>query len=286
MSEGDRTPAGEAGVCGREGVSAPAIPLRSAAWVSGVPFLSSRAGSRRIGASVQIDRATCVGARVERSAKLIALGGLLVLSAYCMARAMEGPGRWWLGWVALLPLFLSIRVLSPLGAALSGAVWGAALFVFATFAAETLVAPSVASFVLICAVPALYGFIGARLTRQIGFSPFLLALGWVGVEFALRPLGLRYGILAATQGDGLVLRAIGSFAGYALVSFLVAYVNAALLSVLACVPKGLVAARIAHGTVSQREPIDRLEVDLGRLGRLAPSRPRAPPFVAPICVVS
>jgi hypothetical protein len=38
--------------------------------------------------------------------------------------------------------------------------------------------------------------------------------------------------LAGTQGDGFAIRMIGSFAGYVLVAFLVAYVNAALLNVL------------------------------------------------------
>lgn len=258
------------------------MPRRSHRAEQRICFASSTAALRVTSdeSVVQADRAQSGVACEERIAKAMALGALLVLSAACMAQAMEGPGRWWLGWVALLPLFLSIRVLAPMGAALAGSVWGAALFVFATVATDTLVAPSVASFALLTAVPALYAFVGARLTRQIGFSPFLLALGWVGVEFALRPLGLRYGILATTQGDGLVLRAIGSFAGYALVSFLVAYVNAALLSVLAFVPKGLSATRLTRGTGSESRPIDWLDVDLGRLGRIAPSRPRAPPAVA------
>jgi hypothetical protein len=57
------------------------------------------------------------------------------------------------------------------------------------------------------------------LTRQKGFSPLLLGLGWIAVELALQPLGLRYGLLAATQGSGLVVRTMGYLAGYVMVAF-------------------------------------------------------------------
>ena len=154
----------------------------------------------------------------------------LVLSAFLMAEAIASPGRGWLAWVSLLPLFLAIRVLAPLGALVSGAVWGVGLTVFA--ARHGTLAPTLPSLALLCAVPAIYASLGSLVTRRIGFSPFLLGLGWVGVEFAFQPLGLRHGMLAGAQGSGVLLQWVGSLLGYVFVAFLVAYVNAMLLALL------------------------------------------------------
>ena len=155
---------------------------------------------------------------------------------------------------------------------------GRSLFVAAVVATNASIAPSAASLVLLCAVPALYTFLGARLTRQVGFSPYLLALGWVGVELALRPLGLRYGLLAATQGDGWIIRLVGSLAGYALVAFVVAYVNAVLLSVLSRVPVTTAGQRFVRGlspSVGRRFVTEGLH---GLFHLIRPAQPRAPPL--------
>ena len=208
----------------------------------------------------------------------LALGLALVVSAYGMARAIESPEHWWLGWVALLPLFASIRVLSPVRALLAGGLWGLSLFVSAVAVTNASVAPSAASLVLLCAVPSLYTFLGAKLTRQVGFSPYLLALGWVGVELALRPLGLHHGLLAATQGDdGWIIRLVGSLAGYALVAFVVAYVNAVLLSVLSRVPVSTVGQRFVRGLSPSLGRRFVLEGWHGLLHLIRPAQPRAPP---------
>lgn len=207
----------------------------------------------------------------------LALGLALVVSAYGMARAIESPEHWWLGWVALLPLFASIRVLSPIHALLAGGLWGLSLFVSAVAATNASIAPSATSLVLLCLVPALYTFLGARLTRQVGFSPYLLALGWVGVELALRPLGLRHGLLAATQGDGWIIRLVGSLAGYALVAFVVAYVNAVLLSVLSRVPVSSAGQRFVRGLSPSVGRGFVTEGWHGLFHLIRPAQPRAPP---------
>jgi apolipoprotein N-acyltransferase len=199
-------------------------------------------------------------------------------SAYLMALAIEPPHRVWLGWITLLPLFYAIRVLPPARAMISGAFWGACLFVFSVAFATTEIAPSLGAFVLLSLIPGAYGYFGAALTRRIGFSPFLLALGWIGAEFALAPLGLRHGLLAGTQGDGLAISLIGSVAGYALVAFLVAYVNASLLSVLTSVRRGAPSSRLIRGagdTIRAYSPID-LPSYLLHIHRQA--QPRAPPI--------
>ena len=64
------------------------------------------------------------------------------------------------------------------------------------------------------------------------FSPFVLALGWMFVEFALHPLTVHRGLLAATQGDSVLVTFIGRAFGYLMVAFLVAFVNAWLLEIV------------------------------------------------------
>jgi hypothetical protein len=118
------------------------------------------------------------------------------------------------------------------------------------------------------------------MTRQIGFSPFLLGLGWMGVEFALRPVGLQHGLLASTQDGNMLLGALGSFAGYVIVAFLVAYINAALLSVITHVQVSTSGLRYIRGSavVPQRIIIFDIPCFLDHVAR--PSQPRAPPAFA------
>src|SRR3972149_6444443 len=146
--------------------------------------------------------------RGEACALAVALAG----SAYLMALAIESPKFVWLGWVTLLPLFYAIRVLFPARAFVSGAFWGYCLFLASAAFARTEIAPSLGSLTLLSLIPGAYCYFGAALTRRIGFSPYLMALGWIGVELALRPLGMHCGLLAGTQGDGMVVRVVGSFA--------------------------------------------------------------------------
>jgi apolipoprotein N-acyltransferase len=182
----------------------------------------------------------------ERS-RTLALAAALAASAYGMALSTSSPNLAVLGWITLLPLFHAIRVLAPLEAALAGGFWGVCLFGNALLVGGLTLRTDLAGFVLITAIPALYGAFGATMTRSIGFSPYLLALSWIGVEFALHPLGLRHGLLAATQGDGFALRILGSFAGYVLVAFVVAYINATLLCVLSEVRKACGGSRFPSG---------------------------------------
>lgn len=163
---------------------------------------------------------------------MVALVAALVASAFLMSQALASPDYYWLGWVALLPLFLSIRVLPPHWAACAGALWGLALGVCSTVTDPVVIAPSLLSFALLALAPAAYAYVGVLITRRAGFSPLLLGLGWLGVELALQPLALHRGILASTQGDGLVVRTVGSLAGYYLVAFVVAYVGATVMVIL------------------------------------------------------
>ena len=211
-------------------------------------------------------------------ASILALA--LAGSACLMALAIESPQYVWLGWVTLLPLFCAIRVLSPARAMISGAFWGACLFLASVTFAQTEIAPSLSSLTLLSLIPGAYCYFGAALTRRIGFSPYLLALGWIGVEIALRPLGMHCGLLAGTQGDGMVMRVVGSFAGYVLVAFLVAYFNAALLSAIAevYVPAGSRRLPLRGASPIRKIFINDSIVQLLDLIRIG--RPRGPPLTA------
>ena len=127
-------------------------------------------------------------------------------------------------------------------------------------------------------VPGIYAYLGARLTRWIGFNPFVLGVAWMGVELALGPAGLRTGLLAAAHEDGTFVHWVSEALGYVLVGFLVALVNASLVSVLsaACwtvlparhrVPSGDVGASLPPQTFFSHP-----------LLAIRASQPRAPPM--------
>lgn len=209
----------------------------------------------------------------------LALPASMPISAYLMASAVASPPHAILGFLTLLPLFVAISALTPLGAALCGAVWGASVFFFGVWGSgdPLILPPTAVAFVLLTALPAIYAGGGAWLTRRIGFSPFVLGVGWMGIELALAPLGLHNGLLAGTQGDTALMDYIGRALGYVLVAFLVAYVNAALVAVLGrigCVPplRLWVAARDDAKVLLRSQIVGGLS-----LVAIQPSHPRAPP---------
>jgi len=213
-----------------------------------------------------------------RLAKGVALCAALVISAFVMALAVGSPTAPWLGWVALVPLFFATRVLTPVRAALAGSLWGVTLALSAAVRGDTGFASTPQSVALLAAIPGLYAGLGALLTRQIGFSPLLLALGWIGVEFSLQPLGIRNGLLVGTLGNGLFVRTLGHLAGYVLLAFLVAYVNASVLEVVTSVCRpvggGRLVLRSTRGGERRLLPLE-VPTHLFHLARQA--QPRAPP---------
>lgn len=211
------------------------------------------------------------------SAKAVVLALSLALSATLMALAIEVPQHFWLGWITLLPLLQTARVCTSLSAFGAGSFWGACLLVASAAMGShniEITLPSVAVLVL---GPALYSCFGAWLTRRVGFSPYLMALGWVGVELCLRPVGLEHGLLAGTQGDGMLIRVAGSFAGYFLVAFVVAYINASLLSVLHKVTVGCSGLRRISGAGGRLGRLVALDTPFIPSRVLCVSQPRAPP---------
>ena len=213
----------------------------------------------------------------NKAAKVVALFVGLLVSAFLMAVALRSQTGGLLAWFTLVPLFLAVRLLAPGRAFLGGAFWGLCLFLFCACSPDAPVGRTLPALALLTLVPGIYAWAGARLTRQVGFSPLLLALGWIGVELVFQPLGLKNGLLAGTQGHGIVVRTLGYLSGYVVVAFIVAYVNASLLSMLsdACV---VVDSRRrvprSSGAENRLIPID-LPVHFLRL--LSLSQPRAPP---------
>ncbi|MCP4613150.1 MAG: hypothetical protein GY845_31045 [Planctomycetes bacterium] len=167
-----------------------------------------------------------------RGVKGTALCVLLVPSALLTAVAAGSADYSWFAWFVLLPLFLAIRVLSPAVAALTGALWGGFFYLFLAVGTVPGLSLTPHSFALLAIVLMLYAYFGVVLTRLVGFSPILLALGWILVELTLTPLGLNQGLLAGTQSANGFLHWISCLLGYAFVALIVAGVNAWLVLLL------------------------------------------------------
>jgi apolipoprotein N-acyltransferase len=169
---------------------------------------------------------------IDRQMRLVLLAGWLVISGFLITAAESSTNLSILAWVSLLPIFITIRYASPRVALIYGALWGFCLYLFSSATDQTAITTTIRSLGLLTAVPAIYAFLGARLTRRVGYAPLILAVGWIAVELALQPLALRQGLLAGTQADAGLMRIIGGLFGYVFIAFLIAFVNAQLLSLV------------------------------------------------------
>ncbi len=209
--------------------------------------------------------------------KTAALTGALLGGAYLMAIAVGSPGHAWLGLFSLVPLFLAIRLWRPMRALLAGGLWGASLWAFTQTEPGAAVSSSLGSLALLSAIPAAYACLGAWLTRRIGFNPFVLGFGWMGVELALGPAGLRTGLLGTVEGQGAFLHWIGGALGYVLVAFVIALLSASVVSALSAArwPALRRTCRIPsanHGALLAPQTFFCFS-----LSAFHPLRPRAPP---------
>ena len=201
----------------------------------------------------------------------------LMASAYLMAFATGPAGPRWVGWYALLPLFVAIRVYRPAAALLAGALWGGSLYFFAASGLGSIVSPGLGSLLLLVALPAIYAYLGARLTRWIGFSPFVLGVGWIGVELGLAPLGLGEGLLGTTQSETTLLHWIASALGYVHVALLAALFNAYLVMLLSRVRVQVSSPRRVFGVRHIRRLLLPQDVSHPSLLFIEAIRPRGPP---------
>ena len=207
-----------------------------------------------------------------------ALVPAVVVSGGLMAVAVGSPDYPWLGWFTLLPLLLSIRILTPFRAMGCGALWGVSLFAFSVSVVGTPIPPTVQSLLLLAGITAAYTYVGAIVTRRFGFSVLFLAYAWIGVEFALKPLALHKGLLASGQASWSSLHLVASLFGYVWVAFLVALVNGLLLSILStvCASVGGV-LRAPRSTELTRWFLHTSEAPSHRFRLIRISQPRAPP---------
>ncbi len=215
--------------------------------------------------------------RTLRIGEELALAGALVFSALLTSAVLRSQSHTWVAWVSLLPLFQAIRCLGPARASLAGGLWGTCLYLFSSGGAGAVIQPAVSSLALLTMLPAAYVGAFSWLTRRIGLSPFVLAVGWILLELALRPLGLPLGLLAATQDAGVV-QWLGGLLGYVFVAFVVIYINASLLALVGVVR--IVAARAAAliGTVDTRVGRRASQTTLrSQFLALCQAHPRAPP---------
>lgn len=203
----------------------------------------------------------------------------LMVSAFVMAFALSSPTFRWLGCLALVPLFVAIVRCAPAGAALSGAMWGACLHLFATCVLDTGISPGLGSLLILSAIPAAYALIGALLTRWIGFSPLVLGVGWMGVELGLSLLGIGSGLLASAQADTTLMHWVDGAFGYVVAAFIVAYINAVVLSLFGRVRLGLSRACPMSGSRPQGRTIVAQTFSGFPLFAIPSSEPRGPPGI-------
>ncbi len=201
----------------------------------------------------------------------------LVGSAFLMSSGLSTTGAAWLGWVALLPLFASIRFCRPSRALWAGAIWGLSLYGFAAGRPDSALQVGLLPLLLLALVPAAYTLFGAYMTRWIGFSPFVLGVSWMGVELAFRPLGLRHGLLAGLHSEGALIQYVGAALGYVLVAFVVAYVSALVLSVLVRVRVSVSVPLVSVACGDGGRWLLPQTVCVFTLFKISSLRPRAPP---------
>lgn len=212
-----------------------------------------------------------------RGAKAAILLLSLVLSADAMAAGIGPSEHPWLGWIVLPPLFVAIRFLGPYKAMACGALWGASVFTFSVTTFRTAVAPTLFSLALLAAIPAIYAYVCARVTRNLGFCALLLAFGWIGVELSLSLLGLHNGLLAGTQGHGVLAEAVGGLFGSVFVAFVIAFVNASVLSILSHMRFRIGPRRLGMGRAERGCALWHLVLSKPGVVLLRACRPRAPP---------
>lgn len=161
-----------------------------------------------------------------------ALVTLLLLGACLMATTIGCNDGIWIRGFALMPLLLVIRLGRPVEALSAGVLWGISVCVFSLRQADPVMDPSTRLLLSLAAAPGIYAYLATRLTGWIGFSPFVLGIGWMGVEIVLEPVGVRAGLLGGLHGEGTVLNWVGEAFGWVLVAFLFALLNASLVSLL------------------------------------------------------
>ncbi len=150
--------------------------------------------------------------------KVVALALSAMVTAFAVS-ALEHP---LVGIVGFLPLIFICQTETPLRAFLLGSVWGGSLCVSNLTLGSALVVHDLGTLLLLAVLPACYAALGACVTRRIGFSPFILALGWILVECCV---GSRISGSLISQTDSGMLAVVGRHLGSAWSAFVVVYLG-------------------------------------------------------------
>lgn len=157
----------------------------------------------------------------------------IVLSGAVMAANLASSNHPWWAWLSPLPLFLVIRYWRPLAVLFFGALWGGSIYGFSTLVFDQApFVPGLRSLLFLSVIPAIYGCFGSWVSVRMGFSTLFLAVGWIAVELALIPLGMRTGLLAGAYEEGTLLAIMEGVLGYAFVAFTIAWINGLLVCLL------------------------------------------------------
>jgi apolipoprotein N-acyltransferase len=162
-------------------------------------------------------------------------GGAAACSGLLLALAFPPFDLGALVLLALAPLFWAWRGASSREGAIYGGLFGVVFFAIVLDWARYFGAIAIVPLVLVSALfPAAAGAVLGCYRRRGVWSPFLVAAVWVVLE-GLRdrgPLGgLPFGDLGLALHDASWARALAAWGGVALVTFVVAFVNAALVEI-------------------------------------------------------
>lgn len=203
------------------------------------------------------------------------------------ALSRTGQAPFWVGWLALLPIFLAIRFSSPLAAIGLAAAWGAALctaqaMIDAHFLPDLRAsATSIGLLATLVTLPAAYAGLSATVTRFIGFRPIVIALGWVVVEIAFSRLGFRQPL---AHGDHTNVSpfflAIERALGYAVVAALGAYIAAWVLNTIVWIEeRSRRAGQTRPASANALRKVTWVPRAFAASRQQASSQPRAPPVL-------
>ena len=186
--------------------------------------------------------------------------GAAAASGILLALSFPHPAWWPLAWVALVPLFLSVRGLGPAAAAGVGFAFGLAFYGLLLTWLGSLGFPAYLAVVVFAAgYCVLFGVLAAAAGGGGGDVRFAVAavLAWVVVEW-LRSLGsasFPWGLVGYSQWTNLPVLQVASVGGAYLVSAVVVAANAGVSLLLLRKPVGillLIPAAVAWGWGSER----------------------------------
>ncbi len=203
----------------------------------------------------------------------------LLLSAFVLRASAEVQGWAIWGWLALVPIFLVIRTLPAPRAALAGMWWGFAYAIARVIFTPEGGASSVADLIAPVFIIGGYCFSASHLVRRIGFSPFILALGWIGVEFALGAFGWRAGLLDASVEAGAIGAWLSPLTGTIVAALVMAWASAMLAHVVVTAHAWVQRNDRLAKLLGTRPPLPLIAEILGslQLASLRTGTPRGPP---------